>query len=102
MEEVRPVKLRYSARARGDIDQIHDYIAQHNPRVATAVAARIRDTAELLTRHPGIARPTDIAGIRVLAVGRFPYLVYCTIEGDELVVIHVRHGARAAPKPGEL
>lgn len=102
MEEVRTVKLRYSARARRDIDQIHDYIAQHNPRAATAVVARVRETAELVARHPGIARPTDIAGIRVLAVGRYPYLVYCTNEGDELVVIHVRHGARAAPERGEF
>jgi toxin ParE1/3/4 len=34
------------------------------------------------------------AGIRMLRVGPYPYLVYWTIEGDEVQIIHIRHGAR--------
>jgi toxin ParE1/3/4 len=96
------MKLRYTRRARIDIDGIHDWISRHNPQAAAAVVDRIRKTAELLSEHPGLGRETDIPGIRVLSVPRCPYLVYHTLEGDEVVIIHVRHGARAAPVPGEF
>jgi toxin ParE1/3/4 len=102
LEEVRPMRLRYARRARLDIDGIHDWISRHNPRAAAEVVDRIRKTAELLSQHPGLGRETDIPGIRVLAVPRYPYLVYHSLEGDELVIIHVRDGARAAPEPGEF
>ena len=96
------MRLWYAPRARRDIADIHEYIAKHNPRAATAVLRGIRATARLLARHPGLGRDTDHADIRVLAVARYPYLVYHTVTGNELVIVHIRHGARAAPKPGEL
>jgi plasmid stabilization system protein ParE len=96
------MKLRYSPRARADIADIHDHIAQHNPRAATAVARKIRSTCRLLGRYPGIGRGTDIPGVRMLPVSRYPYLVYHSIGGDELTIVHVRHGARAAPGKDEF
>lgn len=39
------MKLRYAPRARADIVHIHDYIAKHNARAATAVVRQIRTTA---------------------------------------------------------
>jgi toxin ParE1/3/4 len=91
------MKLRYAPRARNDIADIHTYISEHNPQAAIAVVRAIRATASLLVRHPGVGRDTEIAGIRVLAVARYPYLVYHSIIGDNLIVVHVRHGSRAAP-----
>jgi toxin ParE1/3/4 len=99
---MRAVRLRYAQRARSDIADIHNYIAQHNPRAATAVVQRIRSTCRLLANYPGIGKQTDIPGIRVLPVGRYPYLVYHTIGAADLVIVHVRHGARAAPTRDDL
>lgn len=96
------MKLRFAPRARSDIDAIHAYIQAVNPRAATAVVLSIRATARLLARHPGLGRATDIAGVSVLPVGRYPYLVYHAVEGDALVIVHVRHGARDAPSVGDL
>jgi plasmid stabilization system protein ParE len=59
-------------------------------------------TARLLAEYPGIGRQTDVPDVRVLPVARYPYLVYYTLVGNELVVVHVRHGARAAPSPANL
>ena len=95
------MKLRYAPRTRNDIADIHAYIAEHNPRAAIAVVRAIRTTASLLARHPRAGRDTEIAGIRVLAVARYPYLVYHSIIGDDLIVVHVRHGSRAPMRPGE-
>jgi plasmid stabilization system protein ParE len=96
------VKLRFLPRARNDIAGIHEYIADHNPRAATAVVRSIRATGRLLARHPGLGRATDIPGIRVLPVRRYPYLVYHLVGDDEVLIVHVRHGARSAPTTEDL
>jgi plasmid stabilization system protein ParE len=63
---------------------------------------RIRSTCRLLASYPRVGRPTNIREVRVLPVGRYPYVVYHTINATELVILHVRHGARAAPKGDEF
>jgi plasmid stabilization system protein ParE len=92
------VKLRYAPRARADIANIYEYIAQHNARAATAIVRQIRSTSGLLARHPGLGRETDIPGVRVFPTARYPYLVYHRVREGEVVVIHVRDGRRDAPK----
>ena len=96
------MKLRFTPRARTDIADIHQYIAQHNATAATAVVRQIRSTSQLLARYPGLGRETDISGVRVLPTARYPYLVYHRVMGDELIIIHVRHGRRDAPEDQEL
>jgi toxin ParE1/3/4 len=96
------MRLRYSFRARNDIAHIHEYIAKHNKSAASAVVRQIRSTGELLARYPGLGRETDISGVRVFPIARYPYLVYHRVRGDEVVVIHVRDGRRNAPTADEL
>ena len=61
------MKVRYSPRALAQLEEVHQYIAQHNPRAATAVVVRIEELCETL-RHPGAARgearERDQAGIQ--------------------------------------
>jgi plasmid stabilization system protein ParE len=102
LEEVRAVKLRYARRARNDIDGIHEYIAQHDRRAASAVVRRIRSASQLLAKYPGLGRATDMAGVRVFPIVPFPYLIYYRVSDDALEIVHVRHGRRDAPKPGDL
>jgi toxin ParE1/3/4 len=66
------------------------------------VVRQIRSTGELLARHPGLGRETDISSVRVFPTARYPYLVYHQVLGDELVIIHLRDGRRDTPKEGEL
>jgi plasmid stabilization system protein ParE len=96
------VRLRFSPRAYADIADIYDYIAKHSPRSATAVAAQIHLTSQLLARYPALGRETNIPGVRVVPTARYPYLVYHKVQQDELVVIHVRHGRRDAPTADEV
>jgi plasmid stabilization system protein ParE len=102
MEKVRPVKLLFLPRACADIAAIHEFIAQHSPRAAVAVAAQIHLTSQLLARYPALGRKTDIADVRVLPTSRYPYLVYHRVQHDELVIIHVRHASRDIPATDAL
>lgn len=91
------MKLSWSPRARGDIREIHTWIAHHDRSAATRVVAAIRNTANIIARHPGLGRATDRPRYRVIGVVRYPYLVYFTVEHEEVVILHVRHAARDVP-----
>ena len=96
------MKLRYSPRARGDIDHIHEYISEHNRSAAREVVRQIKSTIELVARYPGLGRETDIGGVRVFPVPRYPYLIHYRLHENEVVIVHVRDGRRAAPQEGEF
>jgi toxin ParE1/3/4 len=96
------VKLRFAPRAHADIADIYQYIAQQNKTAATAVVRQFRSTSQLLARHPGLGRETDISGVRVFPTARYPYLVYHRVSGDQLIIIHIRDGRRDAPAEREL
>jgi plasmid stabilization system protein ParE len=91
------MKVRYSSRARDDINRIHDYIAAHNPRAATAVVRQIRTTCRLLGRHPGLGRQTQLADVRVISTARYPYLVYHHVDANAVMIVHVRDARRDVP-----
>ena len=96
------MRLRFSPRAYADIVDIHEYIAQHSPQAATAVVTQIRITSLRLARYPSLGRETDVPGVRVFPTARYPYLVYHRVIADEVVIIHVRDGRRAAPESRDL
>jgi toxin ParE1/3/4 len=56
----------------------------------------------LIGEYPRIGRVTDIEGVKLLPVIQYPYLVYYTLEDNEVVIVHVRHGARDLPEQGDL
>ena len=84
------MKLTYSPRARRNIREIHDWFADRSAKGAKAVVKAIRTTAELIGEYPKIGRVSDIEGVRVLPVVKYPYLVYYMIGTDEVVIAHVR------------
>ena len=96
------MKLTYSPRARRNIREIHDWFAGRSAKAAKAVVNAIRNTAELIGEYQKIGRATDIEGVRVLPVVKYPYLVYYMIRTDEVVIAHIRHGARDVPQPGDI
>ncbi len=96
------MKVSYTPRARTDLARIHDWLSERSIQAAPAVIAAIRDTARLIGDYPGIGRPTDIEGVKLLPVVRYPYLVYYMTEPDEVVIVHVRHGSRLGPERDEF
>lgn len=90
------MKVRYSQRALAQIEEIHRYIARHNPRAATQVIARIEELCEKLGDFPGMGHRADEGDVRVLPVVRYPYLIFYTIiaADDAVRILRVRHGRR--------
>ena len=89
------MKVRLTARAESDLEAIRDYLVPRSPQGAERVRQSIEASIDLLASFPGIGHETDIADISVLPVVHYPYLIYHTVAPDELIVVHIRHGARA-------
>jgi plasmid stabilization system protein ParE len=90
------VKIRYTARALAQLDEIYSYIETHNPGAAKRVKSRIKQSIGRLVRHPYSCRPTENPAIRVLAVVRYPYLVFYSVDeaANEVHILRIRHSAR--------
>jgi toxin ParE1/3/4 len=91
------MKVRYTVPAQADLEEIYDYISQHNSLAAERIKRQIKTDAELLGELPFIARESDIPGIRVRKVRHYPYLIFYSVRDDEVRILHVRHGARLRP-----
>ena len=98
------MKVRYSRRALAQLDEIHRYITQFNPRAAAQVVARIEELCQKLGEFPGMGHMTEQADVRVLPVVRYPYLIFYTIipANDEVRILRIRHGRRRPLALGEI
>jgi plasmid stabilization system protein ParE len=90
------MKLRYSARARFQIEAIHDFLFERNPSAARRVAAEIRASARSLVDFPHMGRKGEAAGTREWVVRRSPYLIVYEVdaENSEVWVLGVFHAAQ--------
>jgi plasmid stabilization system protein ParE len=97
------VRLRYTSLALSDLAAILDYIAEHSPRGASRVHARILAITELLSNHPRAGARTEDPTIRRITATPYPYLIFYEVNGDEIIIHAVRHAARdpaGNPKSG--
>jgi plasmid stabilization system protein ParE len=92
--EARAVRVRYTPRAATDLEAILDDIASKSPKGARRAQARIQSMIELLARHPRAGRLTNKAALRRIVAYPFPYLIFYRMDGDDIVIHGVRHGAR--------
>ena len=55
---------------------------------------RILAVIDLLLQYPHIGAPTTDPSIRRITTPPYPYLVFYEVDGDEVIIHAVRHGAR--------
>jgi addiction module RelE/StbE family toxin len=91
------MKIRYTETTLTEINEIFAHISEQNAPAAKRVVARIERTIHNLADFPEMAQETREPGVRRIPAGRYPYLVYYAVETDEVVILHVRHGARRTP-----
>jgi plasmid stabilization system protein ParE len=93
------VRIRYTSRARDDLTTIIAYVEQHSPQGARNIAQALHKTVELIGQFPQSGRLAGEEQTRVLPVGRYPYLIYWSVEQDEAWIVHIRHTARRPWNP---
>ena len=89
------MRVRYAAPAAADLDGILTYVAERSPGGAARLADRLESLIAGLADFPELGARTDEPGVRRLVVTPFPYLVFYEIARDEVLILAVRHSARA-------
>jgi len=87
-------RLVFTLLAEADLNEILDYIAEHRPLTAVAVAFRIREKCELLASQPliGQRRPEFPGEYRSFPVER--WVIFYRVLGDTVEVHRILDGAR--------
>ena len=87
--------LRWTPTALRDLESLHAYIAEDNPRASAETADRIVSGIEALGRHPEMGRRGRVAGTRELIVT--PYVVAYRLQSTAIEVLAIIHAARRWP-----
>ena len=85
------MRIRYTPRARSDLQNILEYLDERNPLGALNVKRVLQSTLKLIEQFPESGR-LAAQRVRVLPVGRYPYLIYWTIERGEAWVLRASPG----------
>jgi toxin ParE1/3/4 len=88
------MKVRYTLRARADLDEIYAYLRERAPASAEAMKWVIERRVSWLTDFPLMAPATDEPGIHELTLVRHPYKIYYEVQGNEVWIVHIRHTSR--------
>jgi toxin ParE1/3/4 len=88
------MKVRYTATALEEIEDILTNIARDNSSAALRVSLTILATIDRVAEFPHIAIEANMPGVRVAPVLPYQYLIFFSIADDVLIVRNVRHSAR--------
>ena len=88
------MRIRYTLRARADLEEIYEYLEERQPWAAQRLIAAIERQVGWLADFPYMAPATDEPGVRELTLTRHPYKVYYEVADDEVRVLHIRHARR--------
>lgn len=88
------MRVRFTLRARADLENIFAYLDQRAPTAARSVKATIERQIARLGDFPYMAPETDEPGVRELTLARYPYKIYYEVAGDEVRVLHIRDARR--------
>ena len=88
------MKVRFTETAFAELKEIRDYIAKANKAAARAVVFRIEQVIARIGQFPRMAHTIGLSEVRIFPVRPFSYLIFYTIEKDEVIVRNVRHSTR--------
>ena len=100
---MRASPVIFRREAQEDIDAIAHYIAEDNPKAAEGFFVELDDLCDLLIHTPDIGsmrifQSRRLRGMRVMPLKKFgKYLVFYRVQGDEIEIVRVLHGARDYP-----
>jgi plasmid stabilization system protein ParE len=92
------MRARYSKFALFELDEIFNYIAKNSPAGAEQVERRVRSVVDRIARHPKAAQQVqDRPSVLRVPLVRYPYVIYYTVQANEVVILRIIHGARRSP-----
>lgn len=90
------MRVRWTASAARDLEQILDYVAPDSPASAHRIGEAILERISSLATLPSRGRRGRVAGTRELVFARLPFVAVYQVH-DEVQVLRILHGARQWP-----
>lgn len=89
------MKVRLSPRAESELVEVASYLVKRNPQAARRGEDALEDAFALLAIYPRVGHELRDGGRR-LALPRYPYLIFYSIDeaAQAVDVFAVRHAAR--------
>ena len=94
------MKITWAPEARRQVHEIWHYIALDSPETADRTVTRLTAAVERLTYFPRLGRPGR-EGARELVVGGTNFIVIYRVEGEEIRIATVVHGAQRGRDGGK-
>jgi len=91
------MRLRYTEPAARELNAGISYFVEHAPSVVVDFADSIDRALTRLLDHPYSAQETEKRGVRRAYIRRYHYSIFYTVQGDDIVILHIRHAARRRP-----
>jgi plasmid stabilization system protein ParE len=92
-------RLVWSEPALADVARLHVFLAPKSREAAQRAVKAIRGGVKELSRHPGIGRPVEdmLPEFRewVVEFGQGAYVALYHFDGEQVVILAVRHGREA-------
>ena len=87
------MKVTWAPEAKRQLSDIWHYIALDNPKAADRIVTRLVTAVEKLSYFPHLGRPGR-EGSRELVISGIPFIVVYRVQGDEVRIGTVLHGAQ--------
>ena len=99
MAAVRPLTVRWTARARLQLLSIQDYVAARNPAAAKRIGEALKAAVLLLKDLPNAGRAGTAEGTREWVVRGMPYIIVYKLreEMGELHILGIFHQRQKRP-----
>jgi toxin ParE1/3/4 len=88
------MRIRWTPAAAADLEQIKDYLTEHNSQFAESTVLELYETIYSLKSSPHRGRAGREEGTRELVIALLPYLVAYRIKEQTVEILHIFHGAQ--------
>jgi toxin ParE1/3/4 len=88
------MRIRWTAPAAADLEQIKAYLDEHYPHLAQRTIRILYDSIRSLKTMPNRARVGLRSGTRELIMHPLPYLVVYRVKEDAVEILHIVHRDR--------
>ena len=91
------MRVRFTRPALRDLENIASFVSKDNPQAASDIVARLTKLAWSLSDNPEEGIKTDEPDTYVLVVPKIHYLIFYSIESNQINIARFRHTSRLRP-----
>ncbi len=88
------MRIRWTPTAAADLQNIYDYLKEHEPHLARPTVIEIRKSARSLKKFPLRGRKGREEGTRELMQRRLPHIIAYRAKNDAVEILHIWHPAQ--------